>query len=88
MGFQKVVDHDGGGLALCHGFARGIEFVFRQVHGVVSGVERDVGRRLVAPLVQVDMLVLQGMGELVGEHGLLLVESDPIEQVHGFVFGS
>ena len=33
------------------------------------------------------MLVLQGMGELVGEHRLLLVELDPVEHVDGFGFG-
>lgn len=33
------------------------------------------------------MLILQGVGEFVGEHWLLLVDGYPVEHVNGFGFG-
>ncbi len=60
---------------------------FCEVGGVVAGVERDVRRGLVAPLVEVDVLVLQGVGQFVGQHGFLLVDADPVEHIHGLGLG-
>ena len=36
------------------------------------------------PLLQAKRLVLQRMGKFMGEHGLLLLGIDPVQQVHRF----
>ena len=83
---EDVVHHDGGGLALGDGFARGVHLVPGQVIGVFAVVERDVGGGLVVPLFQVGVLVLESVGQLVGQHRLLLLDVHPVEQVHGLGF--
>ena len=50
------------------------------------GVRNIVGG-LVVPFFQVGVLVLQGVGQLVRHHRLLLVRIDPVEQVHGLGLG-
>ena len=55
--------------------------------GVVGGVERDIVRGLVVPFLQVGVLVLQGVGQLVGQHRLLLLDVHPVEHVDGLGFG-
>jgi hypothetical protein len=57
------------------------------VVGVAGGVERDVVGGLVVPLLQVGVLVLQGVGQLVGQHRLLLFDIHPVEHVHGLGLG-
>ena len=52
-----------------------------------DGVVRDVVGGLVVPLLQVGVLVLQSVGQLVGQHRLLLVDVDPVEHVDGLGFG-
>ena len=85
--FQNVVHHDGRGLALYDGLARCVHLVLGQVVGVAGGVERDIVRGLVAPLFQAGVLVLQGVGQLVGEHRLLLLNVHPIQHIYGLVLG-
>jgi hypothetical protein len=57
------------------------------VVGVVGGVERDIFGGLVVPLFQVGVLVLQGVGQLVGQHRLLLLDVHPVQHVNGLGFG-
>jgi hypothetical protein len=57
------------------------------VVGVAGGVERDIVGGLVVPLFQVGVLVLQGVGQLVGQHRLLLLDVHPVEHVHGLGLG-
>ena len=54
---------------------------------IAGCIVRDIVGSLVVPLLQVGVLILQGVGELVGEHRLLLVGIDPVEHVDGFGFG-
>ena len=84
---ENVVHHDGGGLALGDRLAGGVELIFCQMSGIVAGVEGDVRGRRVAPLVQIDVLVLQGVGQLVRQHRLLFVDAHPIQQIDGLGFG-
>ena len=86
QGLENVVHHDGGGLALDHGFAGGVHLVFGQVVGVAGGVDGNVVGGLVVPLFQVRVLILEGVGEFVGQHRLLLFNVYPVEQVDGLGF--
>ncbi len=54
---------------------------------VAGGVEGDVVGGLVVPLFQVGVLVLEGVGQLVGQHRLLLLDVDPVEHVDGLGLG-
>ena len=51
--------------------------ILGKVVDVVAIVGGDVVGRLVAPLFQVDALVLQRVGQLVGKDRLLLVDGSP-----------
>ncbi len=84
---EDVVHHHGGRLALGHGVARGVHLVAGQVILIAGRVVRDVVGSLVVPLLQVGVLVLQGVGQFVRHHRLLLFGIDPVEQVHGLGFG-
>jgi len=54
---------------------------------IASRIVRDLVGRLIVPLLEIGVLVLEGMRELVGHYLLLLVGIHPIEQVHGLGFG-
>ena len=86
-GLEDVVHHHRGGLALGDGFAGGVDLVLGEVVDVVAVVGGDLVGRLVAPLLEVDPLILQGVGQLVGENRLLLVDGHPVEHVHGLGLG-
>ena len=47
----------------------------------------DIVGGLVVPLFEVGVLVLEGVGQLVGQDGLLLFDVDPVEHVDGLGFG-
>ncbi len=74
---QDVVHHHGRGLALGHGIARGVHLVLGQVILVAGRVVRNIVGSLVVPFLQVGVLVLQRVGQLVGQHRLLLVGDRP-----------
>ncbi len=61
-GLEDVVHHDGGGLTLGYGFAGGVHLVLGEVVNVFAVRGGDVGRCLVAPLLEVDVLVLECVG--------------------------
>ena len=84
---EDVVHHDGRGLAFGDGVAGGVHLVFGEVVGVAGRVGGDVVGGLVVPFFEVGVLVLEGVGELVGEDRLLLVDVDPVEHVDGLGFG-
>ncbi len=86
-GLEDVVHHDRRGLALGNGFAGGVDLVLGEMVDVVAIVGGDLIRRLVAPLLQVDALILKGVGQLVGQNRLLLVDRHPVEHVHGLGLG-
>ena len=85
-GLEDVIHHDGGGLSLGDGVAGGVELVFGDVVGVAGGVGGNVVGGLVVPLDEVGVLVLEGVGEFVGQDRLLLVDVDPVEHVDGLRF--
>ena len=85
-GLENVVHHDGRGLAFGNGLAGGVELILGDVGCVVAGIGGNIGWRLIAPLVEIDALVLEGMGQLVGEDRFLFVDIDPVEKVDGFRF--
>ena len=87
QGFEDIVHHDGGSLAFGYSFAGGIHLVLGQMVGVAGGIDRNVIGGLVVPFFQVRVLVLEGVGELVSQNRLLLVDVYPVEQVDGLGFG-
>ena len=86
-GLEDVIHHDGGGLALGDGFAGGVHLVAGDVVSVLGGGGGDLFGGLIVPLHEVGVLVLEGVGELVGKDGLLLLDRDPVKQGDALGFG-
>ena len=84
---EGVVEKDGHGLALEDGGAGSVHFVAGEVIVVVGDVVGDFVGGLVAPLFEVGVLVLEGVGELMDEDGLLGFGIEPVEEVDGAGFG-
>ena len=83
---EGVVVEDDHGLAFGDGLAGGLELVGGDVAPIIGEVFRDAVDAGVTPLVEVYGLILQGVGELVGEDGFLLFGVDPVEEVYGLGF--
>ena len=81
---QAEVEEDDHGLAFGDGGSGGVLLVGGEALVVFGDVFGDAEGRIAGPLLEVDFLVLEGVGELVGEDGLLVFGGDPIEEVHGF----
>ena len=84
---QHVVGKADHGLAFEHGLAGGVGVVVGDVFIVLLDVFCLALNFLASPLVEVDFLVLKGVGKLVRHHRLLLLDRHPVEQIHllGFV---
>ena len=54
---------------------------------IAGRVGGDIVGSLVVPLFEVGVLILEGVGELVGEDRLLVIGTDPVEHIYGLGFG-
>ncbi len=85
--FEHVIHEHDHGLAFDHGLAGGADLV---VLDVLRGDFLLLGQIGVCRLhifFEIERLVLQGMGQFVGQHRLLLVDAQPVEKIHGPGFG-
>ena len=74
-------------MSLGHGLAGVIHFVPGQVVLVIPVIGGNIVRRLIAPLLQVYVLVLERVGQLVRQNRLLLVHAHPVQHVHRLGLG-
>lgn len=83
---EAVVEEDDHGLSFGDGGAGGVLLVGGEALVVFGDIFGGAEGRIAGPLFEVDFLILEGVGELVSEDGLLVLGGDPVEQGDGLGF--